>query len=74
MRVYGRCVRHCSNVVAPPLSLVFRSEFESWRDFSQFAEHKIENAEDREEKRCANAVTCFAAQCSGQSRCSRESR
>ncbi len=35
----------------PRRVIVHRAEFESWRDFSQFAEHKIENAEDRDEKR-----------------------
>jgi hypothetical protein len=28
-----------------------RSVFETWRDFSQFSEHKVEDAEARDEKR-----------------------
>ena len=28
-----------------------RTEFESWRDFSQFMEHRVDEADSRDEKR-----------------------
>jgi hypothetical protein len=54
LQVLVRCTPIGSLVSVKNQSLFFRArrtEFESWRDFSQFMEHKVDEAESRDERR-----------------------